>query len=167
MEAAFLIKQIHRIDDCGKKFKRTTAYKIYLTNPSLRSALFSPVQPSEDDMFGHIVETAIYAQWFHRDGAQPMYANWGKGEVDMVFLNKKLKPFTAVEIKWSNKFFDNPTKLKSLLIFCKKNKITDVVVTTIDKEGDKEIDGVILHFQPSATYALTVGYNTIALKTND
>jgi predicted AAA+ superfamily ATPase len=164
LEAAFLIKQIHRIDDCGKKFKRTTIYKIYLTNPSLRSALFSPVSPSEDDMFGHIVETAIYAQWFHRDGIQPMSANWGKGEVDMVFLNKKLKPAAAVEIKWSNKFFENPASLKSLLTFCKKNKVTDVVVTTIDKEGTKEADGIMLHFQPSATYALTVGYNTINQK---
>ncbi len=167
LEAAFLIKQIHRIDDNGKRFKRATIYKIYLTNPSLRSALFSPVEPNDDDMFGHIVETAIYAQWFHREGTQPMYANWGKGEVDMVFLNKKLKPVTAVEIKWSNKYFDDPAKLKSLILFCKKNKITDVVVTTIDKEGDKEIEGIVMHFQPSSTYALTVGFNTIAQKAND
>ena len=167
LEAAFLIKQIHRIDDCGKSFKRTTTYKIYLTNPSIRSALFFPVVPSEDEMFGHIVETAIYAQWFHRDGTQPMYANWGKGEVDMVFLNKKLKPVTAVEIKWSNRFYENPNDLKSLIFFCKKNKITEVVVTTIDKEGKKECDGIAMHFQPSATYALTVGFNTIVQKITD
>lgn len=167
LEAAFLIKQIHRIDDTGKRFQRATTYKIYLTNPSIRSALFFPITPSDDDMFGHIVETAIYSQWFHRDGMQPMYANWGKGEVDMVFLNKKFKPVNAVEIKWSNRFFNNPHDLKSLISFCKKNKITDTVVTSIDKEGTIQIDGITMHFQPCATYALTVGYNTISQKTTD
>lgn len=165
LEAAFLIKQIHRIDDYGKKFQRTTVYKLYLTNPSLRSALFSPLKPKEDDIFGHVVETAIFAQWMHRDWAKPMYANWGKGEVDMVFLNHQSKPYTCVEIKWSNRFFERPNDLKSLLYFCKKNKIDDVVVTTIDKEGLQTIDGINLHFYPSATYALTVGFNTLLHKT--
>ena len=101
----------------------------------------------------------------HRDWAKPMYANWGKGEVDMVFLNHQSKPYTCVEIKWSNRFFERPNDLKSLLYFCKKNKIDDVVVTTIDKEGLQTIDGINLHFYPSATYALTVGFNTLLHKT--
>ena len=42
LEAAFLIRVIHRIDDTAKRFRRANFYKIYLTNPSLRSALFSP-----------------------------------------------------------------------------------------------------------------------------
>ena len=40
LEAAFLIRIIHRIDDNSRKFRRANFYKIYLTNPSLRSALF-------------------------------------------------------------------------------------------------------------------------------
>ncbi|MDE3237317.1 MAG: ATP-binding protein, partial [Bacteroidota bacterium] len=164
LEAAFLIKQIHRIDDYGRKFQRNTTYKLYLTNPSLRSALFSPLKPKEDEVFGHVVETAIYAQWLHRDWNIPSYANWGKGEVDMVFLNKNYQAISAVEIKWSNRFFSHPHELKSLIEFCKKNDITDVISTTIDREGMKTVDGINIYFFPNATYALTVGFNTLVQK---
>lgn len=167
LEAAFLIKQIHRIDDTGKRFTRNTQYKMYLTNPSLRSALFSPLNAKEDDsIFGHLVETAVYAQWLHREWMIPTYANWGKGEVDMVILNKMLKPTSAVEIKWSNKYFTNPLDLKSLLYFCEKNNIKDVICTTINREGMKTIKGINIHYFSNATYALTVGRNTLMQKQN-
>lgn len=164
LEAAFLIKQIHRIDENARQFKRTTTYKIYLTNPSLRSALFSPLTGT-DDMFGHMVETAVYAQWLHREWTMPYYANWGKGEIDMVFLDdKKRKPSSVVEIKWSNKCYDDEKELKHVISFCKKHKIKSAVVTTIDIKDMKNIDGVNIHFIPSSTYALTVGLNTLIHK---
>lgn len=40
LEAAFLIGLVHRIDDNAKRFHRANFYKVFLTNPSLRSALF-------------------------------------------------------------------------------------------------------------------------------
>jgi hypothetical protein len=53
-----------------------------------------------------MVETAIYAQWLHRDWFTPYYARWQKGEVDMIKLDdKNFKPQWAVEIKWSNRFY--------------------------------------------------------------
>jgi predicted AAA+ superfamily ATPase len=134
LEAAFLIKKVQRIDQAGKRFKRDHFFKIYLTNPSLRSALFSPIT-SEDDMIGRMVETAIFAQWIHRDWFSFWYSRWNGGEVDMVGLNDKLKPNWALEIKWSNRYFDNPYDLKSLLKFCSENNLDNPIVTTIDKEG--------------------------------
>jgi uncharacterized protein len=168
LEAAFLIKVIHRIDDTAKRFKRATFYKIYLTNPSLRSALFSPLQAT-DEAIGSMVETAIYAQWLHREWFTPWYARWtvGKfqGEVDMVGLDdKKLKPLWALEIKWSNRYFEKPEELKSLLQFCNKNNLKSALVTTIDKEGVKNAGNIELHFFPSAMYAYVVGVNTIEQK---
>ena len=92
LEAAFLIKQVKRIDQSGKRFKRDNFFKIYLTNPSLRSALFTPIT-STDEMIGNMVETAIFAQWMHRDWFTPYYARWSNGEVDMVGLSDNtLKP---------------------------------------------------------------------------
>ena len=168
LEAAFLIKVVHRIDDTAKRFQRATFYKIFLTNPSLRSALFSPLQAT-DEAIGNMVETAIYAQWMHRDWFTPWYARWSvgkfQGEVDMVCLdNKKLKPLWAVEIKWSNRYFEHPKELKSLLQFCKKNNLTSALVTSIDKEGIVNQDGIELNFYPSAMYAYVVGVNTIEQK---
>lgn len=164
LEAAFLIRIVHRIDDNAKKFKRANFYKIYLTNPSLRSALFSPLQPT-DDAVGSMVETAIYAQWMHRDWFTPYYARWNNGEVDMVGLDeKKFKPQWALEIKWSNQYFEDPGKLKSLLQFCESNQLTSALVTTIDAEGMREQKRIQLIFVPAAIYAYVVGVNTLEQK---
>ena len=78
LEAAFLIKIVHRIDHNAKKFSRANYFKIYLTNPSLRSALFTPLQAT-DKLMGTMVETAIYAQWLQREWFEPWYARWSQG----------------------------------------------------------------------------------------
>lgn len=168
LEAAFLIKVVHRIDDNAKKFRRATAYKVYLTNPSLRSAIFSPIQ-ANDDAIGTMVETAIFSQWLHREWFTPWYAGWSSGrqhgEVDMVGLSeKKFKPIWALEIKWSNRYFEKPEELKSLNYFCRKNDLSGALVTSIDKEGTINHEGINLHFYPAAMYAYAVGANTIQLK---
>jgi len=166
LEAAFLIKVVHKISNKPKHFQRATQFKIYLTNPSLRSALFAPLQPT-DPIIGNMVETAIYAQWLHRDWFTPYYARWQKGEVDMVKLDiVHFKPQWAVEIKWSNHYIEKPGDLKPLLQFLKDNGLKTALITTIDKEGVKEIDGLKLIFVPAAVYAYTVGKNTILQKQN-
>jgi len=164
LEAAFLIRTVHRVDDNGKRFKRANFYKVYLTNPSLRSALFSPLQPT-DDMMGNMVETSIYAQWLHRDWFTPYYARWNNGEVDMVGLDeKKRKAIWALEIKWSNRYADDPGSLKSLLQFLEKNKLSAAMVTTIDKSATLDYKDKQLYFVPAAVYAYVVGSNTLEQK---
>lgn len=168
LEAAFLIKVIHRIDDNAKRFKRANFYKIFLTNPSLRSALFSPLQATDQAM-GNMVETAVFAQWMHRDWFTPWYARWSvgkfQGEVDMIGIDEKtFKPQWAAEIKWSNRYFDRPDELKSLLQFCGKNNLQSALVTTIDKEGNVDKNDITLHFVPSSIYAYVVGANTLDQK---
>lgn len=165
LEAAYLIKKVKRIDQSGKRFKRDNFFKIYLTNPSLRSALFSPIS-STDEMMGNMVETAIFAQWMHRDWFTPWYARWSSGEVDMVGLGQTLKPIWALEIKWSDRYFEKPKELKSLIKFCKENELQSPVVTSIHKEGTVEYKGFHLQFIPSASYAYTVGKKTLEMKKN-
>ena len=170
LEAAFLIKIVHRIDHNAKKFRRANYFKIYLTNPSLRSALFTPIQAT-DKLMGAMVETAIYAQWLQREWFEPWYARWTvgrfQGEVDMVGLSpQSFIPQWALEIKWSNRYFENISDLKSLMNFCEKNNLKSALVTTIDKSGNKDMKGMKLHFLPSALYAYTVGKNTIMQKQN-
>lgn len=161
LEAAFLIRIIRRIDQSGKRFKRDNFFKIYLTNPSLRSALFSPINPL-DELMGAMAETAIFSQWMHRQNFTPYYARWNNGEVDMVGLNmKNLRPKWVLEIKWSDRFLKDPKKLKSLLKFCNENNITQALVTTINHHDVIIVKGVELTFIPCSTYAYTVGLNTI------
>lgn len=48
LEAAFPIKTVHRVDHTARRFKRANFFKIYLTNPSMRAALFSPIKEGGD-----------------------------------------------------------------------------------------------------------------------
>lgn len=171
LEAAFLIKVIHRTDDTAKQYQRETSFKIYLTNPSLRCALFQPIKDSDEEM-GDIVETAVYAQWIPRTGTNISYANWkngrkDQGEVDIVGINPaKLKPEWAVEIKWTDAFFHNPQNLLSLKTYMEKNEMNYAMVTTKTETGMKDMPFGKLQFIPVACYAYTVGRNTLSLMKN-
>lgn len=165
LKAAFLIQVVKRTDDTAKSYQRETQFKIYLTNPSLRCALFEPINELDSEI-GDMVETAVYAQWFPRQGVELRYANWrqGKqqGEVDIVGLNiARQKPYWAVEIKWSDHYYSNPGDLKSLVYFMDRNTMHDALVTSIKESGLKELNGKRLHFIPVACYAYIVGENTI------
>ncbi len=52
----------------------------------------------------------------------------------------------ALEIKWSNRYFETPGELKSLLTFCETNNLKSALVTTIDKTGSREMQKMKLHF---------------------
>ena len=153
-----------RTDDTAKRFQRQTTFKIYLTNPSLRCALFEPVKIIDGNI-GDMIETAIYSQWIPRNN-HIAYANWKvgrtQGEVDLVGINDALqKPYWAVEIKWTDRFFDRPTELSSLKYFMEKNQLQQALVTSISQAGLKETSFGRLLFIPSACYAYTVGENTL------
>lgn len=163
LEAAYLIKKVKRIDQSGKRFKRDNFFKLYLTNPSLRSALFSPITAT-DEMMGNMVETAIFAQWMHSGWFTPYYARWSNGEVDMVGLSEMLKPAWALEIKWSDRYFEKPKDLKSLVKFCQENQIENPIITSISKGGEIEYAGMSFQFLPSSALAYTVGRNVLDLK---
>jgi predicted AAA+ superfamily ATPase len=166
LEAAFLIKVIHRTDDNAKSYQRETSFKIYLTNPSLRCALFQPIQTTDNEI-GDMIETAIYAQWIPRQGTDISYANWRinknkQGEVDIVGIDvARQKPQWAVEIKWSDRYAEKPGELESLLGYMPNNNLTDAIVTTQTITSTTPSDNVVLHFMPAACYAYTVASNTL------
>lgn len=168
LEAAFLIKVLNKVDINAKRLKRVTSFKVYLTNPSLRTALFSPIKATYDEM-GNMVETAILSQWMHRENLDLTYARWKdgrkEGEVDMVMVDdKEFKPLWGLEIKWSNRYFDSPRDLKSLIQFCKSNDLQHAVVTSINKFGTQNVEGLSFHFIPSSVYAYNIGASTLEIK---
>lgn len=166
LEAAFLIKVVHKVDEKSSRFKRITFFKIYLTNASIRSAMFSPIDYPDDEM-GLMVETAIFAQWMHEENDTLRYARWKigqtEGEVDMVSIDSlKQKAMWCLEIKWSNRFITRPVDLKSLFYYCEQNKLSSATVTTIDKELSMEYNNVQLEFIPAALYAYSIGYYSLS-----
>lgn len=168
LESAFLIKVLNKIDGTAKRLKRITSFKVYLTNPSLRTALFSPITETDNEV-GNMVETAVLSQWMHREKLDLTYARWKEGrkegEVDLVLVDdKRYKPLWAVEIKWSNRYYDKPKELKSLIEFCKNNQLGKALVTTIDRLGTKQIENQTFTFLPSSIYCYNIGDITLKTK---
>ena len=165
LEAAFLLKTVKRADDSGKTFKRTNYFKIYLANPSLFAALFDVIKPDDTDFAGHLVETAIVAQFMHDPNLieHMHYARWsrrGGGEVDIVF-----KPGTTVtgctEVKWSDRYATRPGELRALLQFCQQNGLAGCKVTTKTAQVTQVVHGVQFQFIPAAVYAAIMGRNLV------
>ena len=167
LEAAFLIAKVKRVDDFGKTFKRNRQFKVYLTNPSMRSALFSPLS-EDDEAMGLMVETAIFSQWFHSDFMRNIhYARWKSGrnylEVDLIALSphEDFRPYWANEIKWSDRYIDHPRNLKGLVEFAKKNLLPNhaVAATSKTQTAITEVDNVMIEHNPCALHCYIVGRN--------
>jgi predicted AAA+ superfamily ATPase len=92
-------------DNC-RTMRRQRNFKIYLNNPSMRAALFAPVNANNAERIGHLAESAIFSQWQHSQAFRNLrYARWrNEGEVDVVFLHSGTeKPAWIGEIKWSDR----------------------------------------------------------------
>lgn len=169
LEAAFLIKRIHRVDENAKHFTRATSFKVYLTNPSMRAALFGYIS-ADDSAIGSLAETAVYSQWFHSDFVDQLYyARWKKGEVDIVALNKATqKPMMCIEVKWSDRVASNHDEISGLIEFLKNNSIREIspVVTTRTKEASFFVKDIFIQFVPTAVQAYRLSKNIMNYKNN-
>jgi predicted AAA+ superfamily ATPase len=160
LEAAFLVKRVHRIDHNARRFQRATLFKVYLTNPSLRAALFSPISAEDPDM-GAMVETAVFSQWFHSASGDLHYARWKEGEVDLVLVKAAEDPSWACEVKWSDRVGARSPELRNLILFCKTHGLDEAIVTTRSERSDETVDGVLIKCIPASLYCYTVGYNLV------
>ena len=164
LESAFLIIKVNNVDENCKTMKRERNFKIYLNNPSMRAALFEPVDASKPAEIGHLIESAIFAQWQHSASSRNLrYARWkNEGEVDIVYLaGAQQSPLWIGEIKWSDHVKTNKEhEIKSLSLLLQRHKsIESAFFTTKTITDEFEIDGRVLSVKPSALYCYTVGRN--------
>lgn len=162
LEAAFLLKRVFRVDQDGKRYQRERNFKVFLTNSAMYTGLFG-AKSADDHEFGHLVETALFAQRFHED-ARLNYARWGNDdcEVDLVESTPSLKPIAALEIKWSDRFADKPEALKGLMKFARGNHLPLVWATTRSRIRQQTSDGCEIRQWPAA--ALAFHYGTRAVR---
>lgn len=170
LEAAFLIRRIERIDRSARRFERATSFKVYLTNPTMRAALFGRLA-EDDQAMGALAETAIYCQWFHDTEflSHLHYARWPSGEIDIVSLDPATqKPSWCVEVKWTDRPVNDSKQLRHVIAFSKehhlpKNPLDDsaCMVTTKTHHARKTVDDVTIEFVPTSLYAYALGKNLL------
>ena len=164
LEAAFLIRRLERIDQNAKRFKRAVCFKVYLTNPSMRAALFGSIE-ADSKAIGSMTETAIFSQWQHSKSAELYYARWKKGEVDIVYLDKAhQKPSWIVEVKWSDRTHSSPSDLDNCIEFASRHPdISQPIVITSKTIEDPHFlyRDIQFHFQPASLYAYALGNNIL------
>lgn len=158
LQAAFLIRVLHRLDRSARRFQRATTFKVYLTNPSMRAALFAP-ELANGPAMSALAETAILAQMPQEEIARLHYARWEdreSGEIDFVALNPAGSVRYLIEVKWTDRFYDDPSLLKAIPRF-DLSADPNVTVTTLTKSGPKSADGVGIQYWPTAVYAVLAG----------
>lgn len=163
LEAAFLLRRVDRIDHNAKRFKRAMCFKAYLTNPSMRAALFGPLKMDSEAM-GNLTETAIYSQWQHSKATSLYYARWPSGEVDIVCLESaEQKPQWAVEVKWSDRPLTSRSELDNCVEFANRNPSIHrpILITSRTKTDKIEYAGVQFNFMPASLYCYILGVNIL------
>lgn len=168
LEAAYLIRRVHRIDDSALRLQRARTFKVYLTNPSIRAALFGMVS-ADDEAMGSLAETAVWSQWLHHTEISRSlhYARWKAGrqtlEVDIVALDARTqKPRFAVEIKWSDRAAQALNDLRGLRELASRHPLArKPLVTTRTLTTQTEVDGLVIEFMPVALHCYTVARNLL------
>lgn len=131
LEAAFLLRRTNRVDGNAQRFTRITSFKVYLTNPSMRGALFGYVEENSPAM-GTLCETAVFSQMLHTDVIDwPYYARWKRGEVDLIHLRPHdQKPSWGIEVKWSDRAKSHDEPASHLASFYTKNSLGEPAIVT-------------------------------------
>lgn len=168
LEAAFLIRRVHRLDDNARRLQRARTFKIYLTNPSIRAALFGYID-ANDPAIGALAETAVWSQWLHSTSViQSLhYARWKQGrsdlEVDLVSLDARTqKPRFLVEIKWSDRACDDWSELRGMRTLAERYPLARrPLVTTLSFAGTGRHGDVEIEFVPTSLHCYTIARNLL------
>jgi uncharacterized protein len=164
LEAAFLIRRVERIDQNAKRFKRAMCFKVYLTNPSMRAALFGQLTINSEAM-GAMTETAIFSQWQHSKIVELFYARWSTGEIDIVHLDRAHQlPSWIVEVKWSDRPYTSMSELDNCIEFVKRNPGLSqpiMVTSRTIKDNNFLYKGIRFKFELASLYAYMLGANIL------
>ncbi len=163
LEAAFLIKRLRRVDQNAQQFVRAMTFKVYLTNPTMRAALFTPLADN-DPAFEQLVETALFSQWLHNSARidSLCYARGKRAEVSLVSLDARQQPRFAVAVKWSDQVFEDAKEIKSVIEFARANTMgRKPLVTTRSQTGIKTMQGIEIEFTPASLLCYTVSKNML------
>lgn len=159
LEKAYLIKIHSCVNVNAQRYKRVHNFKIYLTNPSIRTLIYGPVH-YRDQMISPMIETALATQWtseraFSRDFVKGIGSN-----IDFISLDKDLFPRWIMHNDWNEEL---TTKQKMLTIykFCAQHRLQMPIVTTMSKHGIVEMNEMNIQLIPVSFMAYSIGKRTL------
>lgn len=164
LESAFLVIKLPTVNETCRSMQRERNFKVYLSNPSMRAALFTVTKETDNALIGHLAESAVFSQWQHSLAFSSLrYARWRTGEVDVVFISEAVqKARWAGEIKWSDRIATNPdNELRHLrMLLLKQPKMKTAFFTTKTISMDPIVlEGRSVSISPTSLYCYTVGRN--------
>lgn len=166
LESAFLIHTLTPTRDDATRFQRLRNFKVYLSNPSIRAALFTRLE-EDDPAMGEMNETAIVSQWLHSDRTERMhYVKLNPGEIDLAVVHAGTRRIErCIEIKWSDRIFRNPMEpkrgLERALDFAVRQGLDSLTVTTRTGYERRNLKGIPVDFIPSALFCYVTGLHVV------
>ncbi|PIW26070.1 MAG: hypothetical protein COW30_16810 [Rhodospirillales bacterium CG15_BIG_FIL_POST_REV_8_21_14_020_66_15] len=159
LEGAFLIRRVPRLNRDGRPFQRQVLFKVYLTSPTLYTALFGPVAPGAPG-YARLVETAVAAQCFATGLADRLaYASWKGGRIDLILLDAPDgRPEQLFQFDWSGAVAASARGPETMVNFAvRTNPDARMTVLTRDRGGPARRGGLDLNLVPAAIHAYWLG----------
>lgn len=166
LEAAFLIRILHRVDFSNKTFSRHSRFKIYLANPSIRDALFGEPSP---DATGALVETTVAGQLLSGQRASYRFnyvreTSGRVGEVDFVaFRPEQERPVDALEVKWTDRPLASLVReLGGLVHYADRSRLKRAYVLKRGQYESLTMEGIEIHAIPIPDFLVSEGSFTLS-----
>ncbi len=166
LEHIFLIKRIYRFNDRHKTERDELYFRVYISNPSLRTALFTPLS-ADDIRTEYMVETAILAQWQHIEKGMFYYCKHDHVILDLIKVDEHKNPIWVTDIRWQDPHGLAPNELDIVGHFCEKYRLISSMITTKQTRDIIPSSNVIHSYEPASLYCYTIGKQIVEDKLID
>lgn len=166
LEHIFLIKRIYRFDDRHTDERDNLYFRVYITNVSMRTALFTPLTV-DDIRMEQMVETAILAQWQHVEKDMFYYCKHDHVFIDLIKVDKNKKPVWITDVRWQHPHGLESNELDIVGHFCEKHGLLSSMITTKQNRDIIPSSNVIHSYEPTSLYCYSVGKQIVEDKMFD
>jgi len=166
LEHIFLIKRIYRFNDRNTDERNNLYFRVYITNVSMRTALFTPL--SVDDIrTEYMVETAILAQWQHVEKDMFYYCKHDHVFIDLIKVDENKNPVWITNVRWQHPHGLEHNELDIVGHFCEKHGLLSSMITTKQTRDIIPSSNVIHSYEPASLYCYSIGKQIVEDKMID
>ncbi len=166
LEHIFLIKRIYRFNDRYTDELDDLYFRVYITNVSMRTALFTPLS-IDDIRTEQMVETAILAQWQHVEKGMFYYCKHDHVFLDLIKVDENKKPVWVTDVRWQHPHGLQSNELDIVGHFCEKHGLLSSMITTKQTRDVIPSSNVIHSYEPASLYCYSIGKQIVENKMID